>query len=175
MGLLVVEVQIRTLFRVAVGVVSMLLADANMSYLSTKLPYNLHLGVPQLNHAVLDAEGPLAAEVLIIVSDAKGLALGDALVVVVLVASSTDGVVNARKSDILDRHDPVIRIHRTCLSRRAIGATTETTGGGARRVMLIDGRRRHRKEVGTESRWHRSQERQQRSSCELHRWFCSVD
>jgi hypothetical protein len=177
-GLLVVEAQIRTLFRVAVGVVSMLLADANMSHFGAELPNDLHLGIPELHHAVLDAEGPLAAEVLIIVGDAKGLALGDALVVVVLVASSTDGVVNARKSDILHRNDPVIRSNGARLSGSAVGAASETAAGGARRAMLVDGRRRRRKEVDTESGWDRSQERQQRSSCELHRclrWFCSVD
>ena len=167
-GLLIVEVQIRTLFRVAVGVVSMLLADAHMSQFGAKLPDDFHLGIPQLRHAVLDAEHPLAAEVLIIVSNANGLALGDALVVVVLVASSTDGIVNARKSAILHRNDPVIRINRTCLSGRAIGAATETAGGDAGRAMLVDGRRSRRKEVDTESGWCWSQEGQQRSSCELH-------
>ena len=137
MGLLVVEVQIRTLFRVAVGVVPMLLADANMSYLGAKLPYNLHLGIPQLYHAVLDAEGPLAAEVLIIVSDAKGLALCDTLVIVVLVAPSTDGVADARKSDILHWNDPIL------VCRGLVGAA-----GAAKTASGILGAKCRREEEG---------------------------
>ena len=85
----------------------MLLADANMSYLGAKLPYDLHLGIPQPGPAVLDAKRPLAAEGLMMVHDAKGVAFGDALVVVVLVATGADRVVDARETDVLHRKDPV--------------------------------------------------------------------
>ena len=85
----------------------MLLADANMSYLSTELPHDLHLGIPQPGPAVLDAKRPLAAEGLMIIRDAEGLAFGDALVVVALVASGADRVVDARETDVLHRYDPV--------------------------------------------------------------------
>ena len=85
----------------------MLLTDANMRNVHAELPHHLHLGIPQPGPAVLDAKRPLAAKVLMIVRDAEGLAFGDALVVVVLVATGADRVVDARETDVLHRKDQV--------------------------------------------------------------------
>ena len=78
-----------------------------MRNFGTELPYNLHVGIPQLHHAVLDAEGPLAAEGLATVIDANGLPFGDAFVVVVFVAPGADGVVDALEAELVQRGDPV--------------------------------------------------------------------
>ena len=116
----------------------MLLADANMRNVDAELPHHLHLGIPQPGLAVLDAERPLAAEGLMIVRDAEGLALGDAFVVVVLVASGADGVVDTREADVLHRNDPV-SVRRGLVS--AAGAPKAAAG-----ILGAECRRENKKE-----------------------------
>ena len=106
MTLLVVQRQVGPLLGVPVGSKSVLLSDAKMRHITAVLIDDFSLGIVQTKAAVLDAELPAAAHGPIVVLDAEGLAFGHAYLGG-LVATGTDGVVDAGETRVADRGCPV--------------------------------------------------------------------
>ena len=110
MSFLVVKSQIRPLLRVAVGIVTVNLTNTDMGDLRTEFPHGLHPGIPQLDHAILDAKGPLSTHRGIsLILNAKRFAFADAGRER-LAAASADGVIDARQANIFDWGIPIRKI-----------------------------------------------------------------
>ena len=106
MDLLVIQRHVRPLLGVTVGNDSVLLPNAKMRHIPAILVDDVSLGIVQAQAAVLDAELPAAAHGLGVVLDAEGLAFGHADLGG-LIATGTDGVVDASETRVGNRGSPV--------------------------------------------------------------------
>ena len=106
MTLLVIHRHIGPLLGVSVRNESVLLSNAKMRHIPAIFPGDVSLGVIQKEATVLDAELPTASHGLMIIFDAKSVPFGHADLSG-LVATGTDGIVDASEARVRNRGGPV--------------------------------------------------------------------
>ena len=107
--LFVIEEHVRALLGEFVGVEFLVFAYAYVSDRSAVGPNDLVLGIPKMNKSILDAEAPTSSHGPVVVIDADRLPFGDAGVVIGLVASGTNAVIDAGQAQGGDGRSPVKR------------------------------------------------------------------